>query len=177
MTMNIYKGISIRPISDCSSLFFYQKANTLFLLTNFFVQKYLKFNDRTRDQMIQAARSGKQNIVEGTADGGTSLDMEIKLLNVARASIRELKEDYLDYLRTRGRKIWDQGHPRFTKMRLYCKNHNLSEEYLSFFPIMNDEELANLAITFSCQIDSLMRAYQAKIINEASFNWGGKRWG
>ena len=168
--MNNYKRILIRPISDCSSLFFYQKANALFLLTDCFVKRYIHPTDRTKDQMIQAARSGKQNIIEGTADGTTSIEMEIQLLNVSRASIRELKEDYIDYLRIHGLPIWGVGHPRYSNMLFYCKTHNQSEDYIPIFPKMNDEELANLAITFSCQIDVLIHAYQTKIINGSSFD-------
>ena len=63
--------------------------------------------------MVQAARSGKQNIVEGCADGVTSTEMELRLLNVARASIKELKEDYLDYLKSRKLALWDVKHPRY----------------------------------------------------------------
>jgi len=163
------KSKIIRPISDCSKLYFYQKADTLYQLTYTFISRYLMQNDRTRDQMLQAARSGKQNIVEGIAEGVTSIKMEVQLLNVLRASIRELKEDYIDYLKTRGLSHWLNGHPRFTKMVQYCKKHNLPGDYVRYFPMMNDEALANLAITLSCQIDVLVQSYQTKIINESSF--------
>ena len=76
------------------TLHFYQKADVLYQLTFAFTQRFLTRGDRTVDQMVQAARSGKQNIVEGTADGVTSSEMELKLLNVARASIKDLKDDY-----------------------------------------------------------------------------------
>ena len=78
------------------SLYFYQKSEVLYQMTFVFVKRYLKTGDRTIDQMVQAARSGKQNIVEGSADGVTSMEMEIKLMNVARSSIEELREDYED---------------------------------------------------------------------------------
>ena len=80
--------------------------------------------DRTVDQMVQAARSGKQNIVEGSVDGVTSTEMEAKLLNVARASIKELKEDYLDYLRSHKLTLWDESHPRYIGMQHFCQKHN-----------------------------------------------------
>ena len=84
-------------------LYFYQKTVVLYQMTVVFCRRFLpKYGDRTVDQMVQAARSGKQNIVEGFADGVTSTEMELKLLNVARASIKELKEDYIDYLRSHG---------------------------------------------------------------------------
>ena len=76
-------------------LYFYKKTVVLDQLTFVFCQRFLpKYGDRTVDQMVQAARSGKQNIVEGFADGVTSTEMELKLLNVARASLKELEEDY-----------------------------------------------------------------------------------
>lgn len=91
-------------------LFFYQKAVVLYQLTFEFTQRYLQRGDRTIDQMIQAARSGKQNIVEGSADGVTSMEMELKLLNVARSSIKELREDYEDYIISRHLSRWDAKH-------------------------------------------------------------------
>ena len=71
-----------------------------------FVKRYLHRGDRTIDQMVQAARSGKQNIVEGAEDGTTSMEMEIKLMNVARSSIHELREDYEDYLTSIHLTLW-----------------------------------------------------------------------
>ena len=95
------------------NLWFYQKTVSLYQLTYTFCRRFLpRYGDRTVDQMVQAARSGKQNIVEGLADGVTSTEMEIKLLNVARASVKELREDYIDYLLSRGKKRWLQGHLR-----------------------------------------------------------------
>ena len=95
-------------------LYYYRKTVVLYQMTIVFCRRFLpKHGDRTVDQMVQAARSGKQNIVEGLADGVTSTEMELKLLNVARASIKELKEDYLDYLTAHGLVRWKVGHPRF----------------------------------------------------------------
>lgn len=94
-------------------LCFYKKTVVLNQLTFVFCQRFLpKYGDRTVDRMVQAARSGKQNIVEGFADGATSTEMEPKLLNVARASLKELKGDYLDYLRRHALALWDVKHPR-----------------------------------------------------------------
>ena len=88
----------LRGQTRWKDLYFYQKANVLHLMTFDFVKRYLHRGDLTIDQMVQAARSGKQNIVEGAEDGTTSMEMEIKLMNVARSSIHELREDYEDYL-------------------------------------------------------------------------------
>ena len=80
-------------------LYSYQKANAIYCLTYYFVEHYIRYNDRTKDQMLQAARSGKQNIIEGCAASVTSAKTEIRLLNVAKASLQELIEDFEDYLR------------------------------------------------------------------------------
>lgn len=84
------------------SLISYQKADIIYRITYYFCDKFLRKGDRTTDQMVQAARSGKQNIIEGCAASATSAKTEIKLINVAKASLRELLEDYEDYLKTRG---------------------------------------------------------------------------
>ena len=84
----------------------YQKAQIIYDATACFCARFLGKRDRTVDQMVQAARSGKQNIVEGSMASGTSKEMEIKLMNVARASLEELLEDYRDFLRTRGLRFW-----------------------------------------------------------------------
>ena len=104
-----------------SDLFYYRKADVLYQMTVVFCRRFLpKYGDRTVDQMVQAARSGKQNIVEGLADGVTSTEMELKLLNVARASIQELQEDYLDYLKAHSLVRWASGHPRFNGLLSFC---------------------------------------------------------
>lgn len=91
------------------TLYFYQKSVVLYQMTFFFTKRFLRKGDRTVDQMVQAARSGKQNIVEGSADGVTSMEMEIKLMNAARGSIQELQKDYEDYLVSRGQEVWIQA--------------------------------------------------------------------
>ena len=91
----------LRKQSSWENLYFYQKTKSLYAITFYFANKYLSRGDRTIDQMVQAARSGKQNIVEGTEAGVASTETELKLLNVARASLKELREDYEDYLNVR----------------------------------------------------------------------------
>lgn len=81
------------------ALFTYQKAEAIFDITCYFCKNYLQGSDRTVDQMVQAARSGKQNIVEGCAASATSKETEIKLINVAKASLQELLIDCEDHLR------------------------------------------------------------------------------
>ena len=99
------------PHGGYEKLLSYQKALIVFDGTVFFTKKWLpKYGDRTVDQMVQAARSGKQNIVEGSEASGTSKKMEITLTNAARHSQGELKEDYQDFLRTRGLPEWPATH-------------------------------------------------------------------
>ena len=89
----------------------------------FFTRRFLPaYGDRTVDQMVQAARSGKQNIVEGTADGVTSTELELKLLNVARASIQELLEDYEDYIISHQLIKWEQGQNDMIQCWLIVEN-------------------------------------------------------
>src|SRR5213080_3382503 len=87
----------------------YQAAEVIYDLTFHFCERFLRKGDRTIDQMVQAARSGKQNIAEGSRASGTSKEMEIKLTNVARASLKELLIDYEDFLRVRNLRLWDKN--------------------------------------------------------------------
>lgn len=150
----------LRKQTNWKSLHFYQKSQVLYQLTFVFTKRFLKPGDRTIDQMVQAARSGKQNIVEGSADGVTSMEMEIKLMNVARSSIKELKEDYEDYLIARNLSLWQENHPRYAKMLSFCKEHNHLEDYQSFFDKWTDEEMANIALSLCHFVDRMMTTYQ-----------------
>lgn len=96
------------PHGNYRELLSYQKAEVIYDLTFRFCQRFLRQGDRTIDQMVQAARSGKQNIVEGSKASVTSTETEIKLTNVARASLEELLEDYRDFLRVRDLAIWEK---------------------------------------------------------------------
>jgi len=98
----------IPPHGNYQELLSYQKAVVVYDLTFHFCRRFLAKGDRTVDQMVQAARSGKQNIVEGSKAAGTSKAMELKLTNVARASLEELLEDYRDFLRVRDLELWDK---------------------------------------------------------------------
>ncbi len=94
----------------------FQVAQLAYDLTVRFCERYIDKRSRTKDQMVQAARSGVQNIVEGSLASGTSKKMEIKLTNVARASLEELRMDYEDYLRQRRQEIWNATHPLRTEL-------------------------------------------------------------
>ena len=153
----------LRKQTNWKSLWFYQKTVVLYQLTYSFTRRFLPaFGDRTVDQMLQAARSGKQSIVEGSADGVTSMEMELKLLNVARSSLQELLEDYEDYLPAHRLTKWAPGHPRYDQMLRYCREHNNLEDYEPFFEKWSDEEAANIAITLCHMVDKMMMTYQQK---------------
>ena len=153
----------LRRQTDWNSLWFYQKTVVLYQLTYVFTRRFLPAHgDRTVDQMVQAARSGKQNIVEGSADGVTSMEMELKLLNVARSSIQELLEDYEDYLSSHHLARWSAGHQRFERLMTFCREHNSVADYAPFFERWNDEEAANTAITLCRMVDKMMTSYQKK---------------
>ena len=107
----------IPPHGGYQKLLSYQKAVVVFDATVYFCRRFISRRDRTYDQMVQAARSGKQNIIEGSQASGTSKEMEIKLTNVARASLEELLEDYRDFLRTRGLEEWGPAHPYTQRLR------------------------------------------------------------
>ena len=142
------------------NLYFYQKTEVAYALTVHFVKRFLPAKgDRTVDQMLQAARSGKQNIVEGLADGITSTELQLKLLNVARSSLKELRADYEDYLQTRHLNVWNTQHPRYDEMLQFCRNHNLVADYEPFFTKWNDEELCNIALTLLHMTDKMMKTY------------------
>jgi len=120
----------IPPHGGYKNLLSYQKSQIVYDATVYFCARFLKKSDRTYDQMVQAARSGKQNILEGSLASGTSKKTEIKLTNVARASLEELVEDYRDFLRIRGFEEWTSDHP-YTK-RLRELNRQPGADYETF---------------------------------------------
>ena len=99
----------IPPHGGYQNLLSYRKAEIVYDATVFFCERYIDRFSRTRDQMVQAARSGKQNIIEGSMASGTSKESEIKLTNVTGASLEELLADYRDFLRTGGLRLWDKS--------------------------------------------------------------------
>lgn len=99
------KGSFLQNKGGYRQLAFYNVAEIIYDITYYFANRYIDYRDRTVDQMIQAARSGKQNIAEGSEASTTSSETEIKLTNVAKASLEELLLDYEDYLRVRGLKV------------------------------------------------------------------------
>lgn len=135
----------------------FQKAECIYDVTYYFAHTYLTAGDRTIDQMVQAARSGKQNLAEGNIDGVTSREMEIKLTNVNRASLHELLLDYEDFLRVRGLEQWRYDDPRCVQTRTFCKRHLESTIYREKIKERSAETIANIAITLIHQCDVLIR--------------------
>jgi four helix bundle suffix protein len=153
----------------------YQKAEIIYDGTYYFCKKYFHPYDRTIDQMIQAARSGKQNIVEGSMASGTSKEMEIKLTNVARASLEELLTDYKDFLRTRKLTIWDKKHsyyPHLTK--LLTTPDATYETYRKGIENPDPAVSANVMIGL-INITSFLLAKQLKTLEKEFLQEGGLR--
>ena len=146
------------------NLIAYRKAVVIYDLTYYFCERFIAIGDRTKDQMVQAARSGKQNIVEGKAASLTSAETHLKLLGVARSSFQELLEDYLDYLRTRKLRIWESSSKEVEAMRELGLSHTDSKFFLELAETRNDEVIANMAIVLLYQEDVLLRKHIEKQI-------------
>jgi four helix bundle suffix protein len=135
----------------------YQKAEVIYDVTFRFCERFLKRGDRTIDQMVQAARSGKQNIAEGSKAAATSKEMEIKLTNAARASLEELLLDYQDYLRVRDLRRWDKDSKEAHYVRQLAKQTPLTfENFREFCETRSDEVVANIAICLIHQANYLL---------------------
>jgi len=165
----------ILPHGNYQELLSYQKSEVIYDLTFRFCEKHLKKGDRTIDQMVQAARSGKQNIVEGSKASGTSKEMEIKLTNVARASLEELLEDYRDYLRVRDFAIWDKDSKEAQYVRkLGSKPYTTYETYRTYVDTRSAEVIANIAICLIHQANYLLDQ-QLKRLEKDFLKDGGLR--
>lgn len=134
----------------------YQKAECIYDITYYFAHKFLGIGDRTIDQMVQAARSGKQNIAEGSVAATTSTETELKLYNVARASLHELLIDFEDYLRVRNLEQWQIGDTRLQQARIVCREHSDTAYYKEIIPLRSNETIANIAIVLIHQTDLLL---------------------
>lgn len=158
---------------DYKSLLSYKKTDIIYQITYFFCRKFLTKGDRTVDQMVQAARSGKQNIIEGCAAGTTSSNTHIHLLNVAKGSLKELVEDYEDYLKTRQHRIWQSGEIEFETMRRLGRDHNDAEYLMRLIETRPPQTFANMVIILIRQADYLLfrqiKATEEKFIREGGF--------
>jgi four helix bundle suffix protein len=168
------KELLLPPSGGYPKLISYQKAECVYDLTYYFCHKYLNRGDRTIDQMVQAARSGKQNIAEGSAASATSKETEIKLMNVAKASLEELLIDYKDFLRTRNHTLWDVNSKEVTAMRKLGRQHNDSAFYVLMAQTRPPETIANMAISLINQTTYLLRR-QINTLGDAFIKEGGFR--
>lgn len=147
----------IPPRGDYQTLLSYQKAEVIYDLTFRFAHKYLAQGDRTIDQMIQSARSGKQNLLEGSKAALTSKETELKLTSVGRASLEELLADYRDYLRVRDDAIWDKDSKEAPFVRrLGRKTPHTFELYRAFVETRPADVIANIAICLIHQANYLI---------------------
>lgn len=163
------------PRGDYKTLLSYQKTAVVYQITFRFCKRYLQRGDRTIDQMVQAARSGKQNIIEGSKAATTSKETEIKLTNVARASLEELLEDYSDFLTARDLRIWDKQSREAAYVRKLGKtqplNYQLFREFIETRPA---EVVANIAICLIHQANYLLDR-QLQSLERSFLKEGGLR--
>ena len=154
----------MRKSTVYKELHFFRKSDVLVQLTKAFCHRFLPhYGDRTVDQMIQAARSIKQNIAEGFTDGQTSFETEIKLLGIAKGSNQELLEDYQDYLKQHNLPEWAKTNiPRYDDMRTFCRDHSDEIHYRPYFYRWTDEEMVNVAICLCHMVDKAMTSFLAK---------------
>lgn len=158
----------IPPHGGYKNLITYQKAEIIYDGTIYFTKRFFQKYDRTIDQMVQAARSGKQNIVEASMASGTSKEMEIKLTNVARASLEELKIDYQDFLRTSKLPIWDKEHRLVARLRELNRIPNATyETFKQGIENESPEICANVMIGLIAVVSYLLH-HQIKTL-EANF--------
>ena len=135
----------------------YRKAEVVYDLTVRFCSRFLDRRDRTVDQMVQAARSGKQNIAEGSQASATSSEFEIKLTSVARASLEELRVDYEDYLRVRDLAQWPKDSREAKFIRGFGRTREVSfETYRNFCETRSAEVVANIALCLIHQTNYLL---------------------
>ena len=164
----------IPPHGGYRDLKSYQMAEIVFDATAIFCDRFIDRRSRTHDQMVQAARSGKQNIAEGSMASGTSKKFELKLIGVARASLEELLVDYHDYLRQRGLPLWGKEHATAKEVRALAYHENRS--YLTYKTYIEQgaaEVAANTAICLLHQtnylLDQQLRALEKEFLKEGGF--------
>jgi len=163
----------IPPHGGYRELQSYQMAEIVFDATVVFCGRFIDRRSRTHDQMVQAARSGKQNIAEGSVASGTSKKSELKLVGVARASLEELLLDYQDYLRQQRLVLWGKDHPQSREVRAQCYRKNRSyATYKTYFE-SSAEIAANTMICLIHQtnylLDQQLRALEKEFLKEGGF--------
>jgi len=164
----------IPPHGGYQGLQSYQMAEIVYEATIVFCDRFIDRRSRTHDQMVQAARSGKQNIAEGSMASGTSKKTELKLIGVARASLEELLLDFQDYLRQKRLPLWAKDHPKAKDVRNLCYQKNRSyETYKTYVEQSSPEVAANTMICLIHQtnylLDQLLRTLEKDFIKDGGF--------
>lgn len=164
----------IPPHGGYRDLKSYQMAEIVYDATVVFCDRFISKRSRTHDQMVQAARSGKQNIAEGSMASGTSKKTELKLMGVARASLEELLLDFQDFLRQKGLPAWPKDHPKAKEVRALAYRANRSyKTYKTYFEEKKAETAANAAICLINQanylLDQQLRALEKEFVQEGGF--------
>jgi len=165
----------IPPHGGYEQLLSFQKARIVYDGTAWFCRHFLNKRDRTYDQMIQAARSGKQNIIEGSRASGTSKETEIKLTNVARASLEELLEDYRDYLRVRGISEWGREHSHTRRLRELNRRPNPSYDTFKQAIENPDPSIAANVMIGLIKLTNYLLDQQIRQLEQAFLEEGGLR--
>ena len=166
---------AITPHGGYRELKSFQMAEIVYDGTVVFCNRFIDRRSRTHDQMVQAARSGRQNIAEGSMASGTSKKIELKLVGVARASLEELLLDYEDFLRQRGFSLWGKENQKSKKIRglCYAKDRTYST-YQSYINGASPDTAANTMICLIHQtnylLDQQLRALEQQFLNEGGFS-------
>jgi four helix bundle suffix protein len=155
------------------NLITYQKSEIIYDGTIYFTKRFFLKYDRTIDQMIQAARSGKQNIVEASMASATSKEMEIKLTNVARASLEGLKIDFQDFLRTHKLPLWDKDHKLVARLRELNKIPNPTYELFKKGIENESPEICANAMIGMIKVVSYLLNNQIKALESSFMQQGG----
>jgi len=164
----------IGPHGGYEGLKAYRNAEIIYDATVVFCDRFVDRRSRTHDQMVQAARSGKQNIGEGSMASGTSAKTELKLVGVARASLEELLLDYQDLLRQRGLRRWGRNDAKALAVRRMAYLQNRS--YKTYRTYIEESECETAANALLCLIhqtdyllDQLLRKLDARFREEGGF--------
>ena len=152
----------------------FQQAELVYDATVKFCDRFIDKRSRTHDQMVQAARSGRQNIAEGSQASGTSKKFELKLVGVARASLEELLLDFEDFLRQRGLVLWTKGHPTAQEVRhLAYQSNRTYSTYSSYIEEAKPDIAANTVICLIHQanylLDQQLRQLEKAFLNDGGF--------
>ncbi len=173
MNDNSQNSNIIPPHGGYRDLVAYQMAEIAYDATVVFCDKFISKFSRTRDQMIQAARSGKQNIAEGSMVSGTSKKSELKLMGVARASLEELLQDYLDFLRQNGFNVWAKDDPRSLQIRKLGYMANKSYlTYKTYIENYSGETAANTTVCIIHQTNYLLDQLIRRLDKDFKSNGG-----